>query len=73
MLSKHSKNFFISWFVLYKYVLTLALHHIFNDLCNGYAQCHHVRIHILFLEKISHILLKLFSSFITKENVQIRL
>ncbi|MBR4633451.1 hypothetical protein IKO50_00350 [bacterium] len=71
--SKTSKNFSISFFVLYKYVLILALHHMFNDLCSGYAQCHHVRIHILFLEKISHILLKLFSSFIINENVQMRL
>jgi len=53
-------------------VLSLALHHTFNDLCKGYAQCHHVRMHILFLEKISHILLKLFSSFMIKEYVQIR-
>ena len=54
-------------------MLTLALHQIFSDLCNGYAQCHHVRIHILFLAKISHILLKFFSSFTIKENVQTRL
>jgi hypothetical protein len=54
-------------------VLTLALHPIFNDLCNGYAQCHHVRMHIFFSAKISQILLKLFSSFIINENVQIRL
>ena len=71
--SKTSKNFSISFSVLYKYVLTLALHQIFSDLCNGYAQCHHVRIHILFLAKISHILLKFFSSFTIKENVQTRL
>jgi hypothetical protein len=59
--------------VLYKYVLILALHQTFNDLCNGYAQCHPVRMHIFFSAKISQILLKLFSSFMMNENVQTRL
>lgn len=73
ILSKTLKKISTSLDVLYRYVLTLALHQRFRDLCNGYAQCHHVRMQILFFAKISQILLKLCSLFNMKENVPIRL
>ena len=66
------KNFSISCNVLYIYVLNLTLHHIFNDLCNGYAQCHQVRMHIFLEEKNSQILLKFGSLLSMNEKVPIR-
>ena len=54
-------------------MLILALHHIFSDLCSGYAQCHHVRIYMFSLANKSHNWLKFLLFDGMKENVDIRL